>query len=114
MAEQKSIAEIFADLFKTKLATQTATSVATTTAQKGAVAIPSTAARKIITTHTVRDTDTLSGIALKYYGSAVRDYWMVIYEFNKAIIGNNPGIIRPGRELKIPELPSTLLMKKKG
>jgi nucleoid-associated protein YgaU len=49
----------------------------------------------------IRDTDTLSGISLKYYGSAVRDYWMVIYEFNKAVIGNNPGVIRPGTELMI-------------
>ena len=114
MAEQKSIVDKVADLFKTKISAQTTASVAPTSAYKGAGAIPRTTARKIIATHKVRDTDTLSGIALKYYGSAIRNYWMVIYEFNKAVIGNDPGVIYPGTELKIPELPGALLMKRKG
>jgi len=67
---------------------------------------------KVIATHKVGNDDTLSHIALRYYGSAIRDYWMVIYEFNKTVIGDNPGIIRPGTELKIPELPANLPMKK--
>ena len=49
--------------------------------------------------------DTLSGIALKYYGSAARDKWMLIYEENKGIIGDNPNLIRPGQVFKIPNLP---------
>ena len=114
MAEQRSIADKVANLFKTKDFTQTAVSVAPAFANKEAGAIPRTTARKIIATHKVRDTDTLSGIALKYYGSAVRNYWMVIYEFNKAVIGNDPGVICPGSELKIPELPGALPMKRKG
>jgi nucleoid-associated protein YgaU len=52
--------------------------------------------------------DTLSHVALKFYGNAGRDYWMVIYEANKDVIGDNPGIVRPGTVLKIPELPEAL------
>jgi len=46
--------------------------------------------------------DTLSGIALKYYGSAAREKWMIIYEANKAMIVDNPNVIRAGTELIIP------------
>ncbi len=63
---------------------------------------------KILKEHTVAEGETLSHIALKYYGNAGRDYWMVIYEFNKAEIGDNPGMIRVGTVLKIPELPANL------
>ena len=58
---------------------------------------------KVMAEHTVGPDDTLSQIALKYYGSAGRDAWMVIYEANKAVIGENPGILKPGMVLKIPE-----------
>jgi hypothetical protein len=44
---------------------------------------------KIIAKHTVQAGDTLSAIALKYYGSAVKDKYMHIYEANKAIIGDD-------------------------
>ena len=54
--------------------------------------------------HTVVSGDTLSGIALKFYGSAARDKWMAIYEANKEIIGDNPSLIRVGQTFKIPNL----------
>lgn len=54
--------------------------------------------------HKVAAGDTLSGIALKYYGSAVREKWMIIYEANRETIGDNPGLIRVGQMLNIPEL----------
>lgn len=54
--------------------------------------------------HVVKSDETLSHISLKYYGSAVKDKWMIIYEANKDVIGDNPNIIRPGMELVIPEL----------
>ncbi len=60
---------------------------------------------KYVAEHTVAADETLSHIALKYYGSAVKDKWMLIYEANKAVIGDDPGRIRPGQVLKIPELP---------
>jgi len=54
--------------------------------------------------HTVASDETLSHIALKYYGSAAKEKWMIIYEANKELIGDNPNIIRPGMELFIPEI----------
>lgn len=57
-----------------------------------------------IAEHKVVSGDTLSGIALKYYGSAARDHWMAIYEANKETIGNNPNLIRVGQRLNIPKL----------
>jgi nucleoid-associated protein YgaU len=57
-----------------------------------------------IAEHTVVSGDTLSGIALRYYGSAARAKWMAIYEANKETIGNNPNLIRIGQKLTIPAL----------
>jgi nucleoid-associated protein YgaU len=53
--------------------------------------------------HTVAGGETLGGIALQYYGSASKDSWMRIYEANKETIGDNPGMIRVGMVLDIPE-----------
>lgn len=66
---------------------------------------PEAKAPKYIATHVVVSGDTLSGIALKYYGSAVREKWMAIYEANKETIGDNPSMIRVGQTLNIPQLP---------
>lgn len=66
---------------------------------------------KFIAEYKLGPDDTLSHVALKFYGSATRDYWMLIYEANKAAIGDNPGIVRPGTVLQIPELPETLKKK---
>ncbi len=55
-----------------------------------------------IARHEVNKDDTLSGIALKYYGSAAKDLWMLISEANKDVIGPNPNLLRPGIVLQIP------------
>jgi nucleoid-associated protein YgaU len=55
--------------------------------------------------HVMKPDETLSHLALKYYGSAVRDMWMIIYEANKDVIGPDPAHVRPGTVLKIPKLP---------
>ena len=60
----------------------------------------------LLAEHTVAPDETLSHIALKYYGSAVKDKWMVIYEANREAIGENPNVLRPGLVLKIPKLPA--------
>ena len=52
--------------------------------------------------HVVQSGDTLSAIALKYYGNAA--LWTEIYKTNKRVIGNDPAKIFPGQELKIPRL----------
>ncbi len=58
-----------------------------------------------IAEHTLTAEETLSHLALKYYGSAVKEKWMIIYEANKDVIGDNPNHVRPGMVLKIPKLP---------
>jgi nucleoid-associated protein YgaU len=63
---------------------------------------------KIITEHTLTADETLSHMALKYYGHATEPYWRVIYEANKEIIGENPSRVRPGMAIKIPVLPEEL------
>jgi LysM repeat protein len=49
--------------------------------------------------YTVRPGDTLSSIALRFYGSRAR--WPVIYQANKSVI-TNPDSIFPGEVLTIP------------
>lgn len=63
---------------------------------------------KMITEHVVEAGETLSHLALKYYGNAGKPYYMVIYEANKELIGKNPNKIIVGWKLKIPELPEEL------
>lgn len=60
----------------------------------------------LIATHTLDDSTTLSHLSLKYYGHATEEYWRIIYEANKDVIGDDPNKVRPGMELKIPVLPS--------
>jgi len=50
--------------------------------------------------YTVQSGDTLSAIALHYYGDTSR--WPEIYEANKEVIGNNPDLIYPDQILCIP------------
>ena len=79
-------------------------------AAKGAATATAAAAigPKTIAEHKVVSGDTLSAIALKYYKNAGKPYWMAIYEANKAVIGDNPNLIKPGQVLKILELPDSL------
>lgn len=51
-------------------------------------------------TYTVRKGDTLSAIAKREYGDA--GSWRRIFEANRDQI-DNPDLIHPGQELKIPE-----------
>jgi nucleoid-associated protein YgaU len=50
--------------------------------------------------YTVQEGDTLSTIAKKFYDNAAK--YMVIYEANKDLIGDDPNLIKVGQELKIP------------
>jgi nucleoid-associated protein YgaU len=59
-------------------------------------------AEKEVKKHVVESGDTLTAIALKYYGNAGQ--FMKIYEANKDVIGDNPDRILVGMELVIPEL----------
>lgn len=59
---------------------------------------------KWLAEHTVVAGETLSHIALKYYNSAVKEKWMLIYQANKQAIGDDPNLVRAGLVLKIPAL----------
>ena len=58
-----------------------------------------------IAEHTLTADETLSHLALKYYGHATPAYWQVIYLANKELIGDNPNRVRPGMVIKVPKLP---------
>jgi len=53
-----------------------------------------------VKTYTVDRGDNLSAIAKQELGDANR--WREIYELNKDVIGDNPDLIQPGMELKLP------------
>ena len=88
---------------KTSVGLKTPAQAAYGAAGKFAQAIPTV---KFIAKHKLTADETLSHVALKYYGSAAKKFWMLIYNHNKEVIGDNPGIVRPGMELNIPELPT--------
>ena len=52
--------------------------------------------------YTVQPGDTLSAIALKFYGNAA--LWPEIFKANKRVIGKDPGKIFVGQKLHIPKL----------
>ncbi len=54
--------------------------------------------------HTVQSGESLGQIALKYYGSAAKASWSIIYKANREVIGPNASLIVPGQVLKIPRL----------
>jgi len=50
----------------------------------------------------VKAGDTLSAIALHFYGDGTEPSWRKIYNANTAVIGPNPNVIQPGQTLTIP------------
>jgi nucleoid-associated protein YgaU len=52
--------------------------------------------------YTVRVGDTLSSIALRFYGNGTEPYWRKIYNANIGVIGPDPDLLRPGDILSIP------------
>ena len=62
----------------------------------------------IMAEHTVAMGEILGEVALHYYGHATKPYYMLIYEANKSVIGDNPNRLKSGITLKIPELPEDM------
>jgi nucleoid-associated protein YgaU len=62
----------------------------------------------VLARHTVKRGETLSHLALRYYGFGKRFYWKLIYDANKAVIGDDPSLILPGQVLTIPSLETVL------
>lgn len=52
--------------------------------------------------YTVKQQDTLSSIALQFYGDEAESLWRRIYNANIAVIGPDPNVIASGQELNIP------------
>ncbi len=71
---------------------------ATSSASEGAVATAT--AEPSVRTHTVESGDTLWAIAEKYYGDG--NQYPKIFGANRDQL-DNPDLIHPGQELKIPE-----------
>lgn len=57
---------------------------------------------KVKAQHTVAGGENLSAISEKYYKTAAN--WVYIYRANMDVIGDNPNVIQPGMDLKIPVL----------
>ena len=64
------------------------------------VLVPGRTEVKVLANHTVKAGESLSLIALKYYGSFNR--WGEIYQANLSKIGGNPNVIQPNIQLIIP------------
>jgi hypothetical protein len=59
---------------------------------------------KILKTHKVKKGETISGIALKHYGSNTRDKWIMIAEANPGVINPKTFLVRSGDTINIPEI----------
>jgi ABC-type amino acid transport substrate-binding protein/phage tail protein X len=57
----------------------------------------------LVREYTVKQGDTLSRLAGKFYGDVSPASWKRIYEANKAVIGPNPSRLRIGMRLRIPQ-----------
>jgi nucleoid-associated protein YgaU len=55
-----------------------------------------------MTPYAVKDGDTLSAIALQFYGDGAEPLWRRIYNANIAVIGPDPAVIASGQQLRIP------------
>lgn len=63
---------------------------------------------ELLAKHTVKEGETLSDIALKYYKHATPPYWQLLLEHNNEVLKGNERTVRAGMELEIPELPEDL------
>lgn len=104
-AKEKAMKDAAA--LRAKLATERA--IATEKTQ--AAARVEAAAKLAVVKHVWKVTDTYAALAFEHYGSIKEPYWRLIYNHNKAIIGNNPNDIRVGLEIEIPPLPEELKKK---
>lgn len=99
-AEAKAKAEAAATQ---KMLEETKAAAAAETAKLRAELDAKAKADAILTTHTVVAGETLSGIALKYYGHATPEYWNKIKDANKELIDKHKGNIIAGDKLIIPK-----------
>jgi len=103
-AERKAAAEKAAaeKAAAEKAAAEKAAKEAAEKAAAAKAAAGSSAAFEILAEYKVVPGDNLSFISERFYGTQA--HWRKIYEANKAVIGDNPSLIRVGQLLKIPKL----------
>jgi nucleoid-associated protein YgaU len=60
--------------------------------------------------HVVKEGETWTHLALKYYGRSIEPFWRLIYEYpaNKTLVGGDYKKLRAGMEIVIPELTEEL------
>lgn len=63
---------------------------------------------EVIKEHTLTYDDTLSALALHFYGHATPEYWGLIILANKNTIGDKVKDYTPGKVIKIPKLPDSM------
>ncbi|MCE1254905.1 MAG: hypothetical protein LWX83_15330 [Anaerolineae bacterium] len=66
---------------------------------------------EIIKEHKLTYDDTLSALALHFYGHATPEYWGLIILANKNTIGGTVKDYTPGKVIKIPKLPDSMKNK---
>ena len=62
----------------------------------------------ILEMHTITPNETLSHLALHFYGHATPEYWKLIIDANKAELGEDVKNYKPGKTIKIPKLPDSM------
>lgn len=91
------------------LAEQQAKEAADKAAAEAANAIAEAASEfTIIKEHKLTYDDTLSALALHFYGHATPEYWGLIILANKKEIGEKVSDYTPGKVIKIPALPDSM------
>lgn len=103
-------AKLAADKAKAEMNAKTAARAAEHKALVEKAATEKAAAEKAakLQKHVVKEGETWTHIALKYYGRSIEPFWRLIYEANKGLVGDDYRRLRPGMEIVIPELTEEL------
>lgn len=86
--------------------TPTPTPTLTATPTLTSTATPSPSPTPLVGVHRIRPQDTLSDLAIRYYGD--ENLWSRIYNANRDVIGRNPHVLTIGINIVIPPPPSRI------
>jgi nucleoid-associated protein YgaU len=111
-------AKIAADQANAKLRAEAAARAAAAKAAADKAAAEKAAAEKAaaeaaakVQKYVLKEGETWSHVALKFYGHATPPYWQILIDANKATVGEDYHRIWAGMEIVIPELPEELKKK---
>jgi nucleoid-associated protein YgaU len=80
-------------------------------AEKAAAEKAAAEAAAKVQKYVLKEGETWSHVALKFYGHATPPYWQILIDANKATVGEDYHRIWAGMEIVIPELPEELKKK---